>query len=131
MIMKTTINTNNNINLIGEVMEVKKISKRAASITLALENIYTYDDTIVVVKSLEPDDYENLEIGMLIHVAAHLTTVNLTGPYGDDTYDETSGMTYDGLDIIADSIQFLARKKEKMPHVKEKDEESESMIVRV
>ena len=122
--MKATINTNNNINLIGEVVEIKKISKRAASITLALENIYTYDDTIVVVKSLEPSEYKNLKTGMLVHVTAHLTTVNLTGPYGDDTYDETSGMEYDGLDIIADNIQFLARKKEEMLQVKEKDEES-------
>lgn len=122
--MKAMINTNNNVNLIGEVVEVTKISKRAASITLALEDIYTYNDTIIVVKSLEPGDYKNLETGMLVHVTAHLTTANLTGPYGDDTYDETSGMEYDGLDIIADSIQFLARKKEEILQVKEKDEES-------
>ena len=120
--MKATINTNNNVNLIGEVVEVTKIGKRAASITLALENIYTYNDTIVVVKSLEPDEYKNLETGMLVHVTAHLTTANLTGPYGDDTYDETSGMEYDGLDIITDRIQFLARKKEEMPQKKAKDQ---------
>ena len=113
--MRAVTNTSNNINLIGEVMKITKIGKKAASITLALENIYTYDDTVVVVKSLEPGDYKNLEIGMLIHVAAHLTTVNLTSPYVDDTYYEAGEMAYDDLDIIADSIQFLARKKEEMP----------------
>ena len=121
--MKAMINTNNNVNLIGEVVGVTKIGKRAASITLALEDIYTYNDTVVVVKSLEPSEYKNLKTGMLVHVTAHLTTANLTCPV-EDTYYEAREMEYDGLDIIADSIQFLARKKEEMLQVKEKDEES-------
>jgi single-stranded DNA-binding protein len=103
--MRTTINTNNNINMIGRVTKVTEFGKDVASITLALDNGRDKEgneikDTFVDVKSFDPSVYKNLKVGMLVYVAARFKNSSHVKD-GEKVYN---------LDVIANCIQFLESK---------------------
>ena len=105
--MKITSYSNNKLELIGRVSNVKEYSEgKAANVSIAVDNGkdangIAREAIFIQLKSFIPATYNTLKVGMLVQVIGH---------FAPSKY-EKDGKTVYNTDLVADYIIFLESKE--------------------
>lgn len=103
--MKIEVYSNNRIFVKGHVARLNPYGDgKAMNITIAVHKGIDIPDDFIHVKSLQPDQFRNLEIGMAVEIYGHIGSASWKSADGETHYKDNN-------DLIADWIEYNETKR--------------------